>query len=185
MKKVKFYDTLVISNDLVKLCKATDIEEVVGNDGYILKLDDVDISQADNDDFVCAGDTLTEYDFEEGLYIEDDIGDIVITDDYQTKKYFKLDWGDCETYMELTTEHGINHSTYGFDVDDIHEIDEIYMSDGYDAQIYPKQEFACCYKVITSDGDTFFIKQTDPFFLDEFDYEYELITEDEFNEYDN
>ena len=102
----------------------------------------------------------------------------------EPRPFVKANWDNHNHYLQLSSEHGINTSKYSFE-----ESVEILEGVCYDSeycieQDYPKTPFQNFFKFVTNDGKEYYIKETHPFFIDEHDYVYELITKEEFDEYD-
>lgn len=135
-----------------------------------------------------AEDELWEDDFNE-LYYEADETDKgvemfeTLYDD-EPRPFVKARWDNHEHYLQLSSEHGINTSKYSFE-ESVEILEGVcYESEYCIEQDYPKTPFQNFFKFVTNDGKEYYIKETHPFFIDEHDYVYELITKEEFDEYD-
>lgn len=172
-------------NEMIFLFKDKEVSEIAYNDGsystlYILG--DLYVERAD--------DVVYKEDFDNNLYYEADETDkkenIVMLDslyDVELKPYVKADWSNHDHYLRLASEHGINVSVYDFK-DDVEILEgQCYMATGYISQNYPHTEHQDFFKFVANNGKEYYIKRTTPFFLDDFDYQYELITKELFEEY--
>ena len=134
-----------------------------------------------------AEDVLWEDDFDELYYEADETDkDVEMFEtlyDDEPKPFVKADWNNHDHYLQLTSEHGINTSEYSFD-ESVEIIEGVcYDSQYYIEQDYPGTPFQNFFKFVSNDGKEYYIKETHPFFIDEHDYIYELITKEEFEEY--
>ena len=59
------------------------------------------------------------------------------------------------------------------------------MASGCVSQDYPNEEHQNFFKFVADNGEIYYIKETHPFFIDDHDYIFEIITKEEFEEYDN
>ena len=134
-----------------------------------------------------AEDILWEDDFDELYYEADETDkDVEMFEtlyDDEPKPFVRADWNNHDHYLRLESEHGINTSEYSFD-----ESVEIIEGVCYDLPYYIEQDyqgtpFQNFFKFVSNDGKEYYIKETHPFFIDEHDYIYELITKEEFEEY--
>ena len=195
MEKWKHYNRLVINTEIANadgsekifLAHSKNIEEVVYNDGSYTELYEVD----DSGYMDRAADVVTENKFDD-LYEEydetcDKGKEIFMFENYHDDEpmpYVKAEWESFEHYLELSSEHGINTDTY--DVTDADIIEGVcYIASGCIDQDYPNQAYQSFFKFVAINGETYYIKETHPFFIDEHDYTFEFITKDEFEEYDN
>ena len=134
-----------------------------------------------------AEDVLWEDDFDELYYEADETDkDVEMFEtlyDDEPKPFVKADWNNHDHYLQLTSEHGTNTSEYSFD-ESVEIIEGVcYDSQYYIEQDYPDTPFQNFFKFVSNDGKKYYIKETHPFFIDEHDYIYELITKEEFEEY--
>lgn len=134
-----------------------------------------------------AEDVLWEEDFDELYYEADETDkDVEMFEtlyDDEPKPFVKADWNNHDHYLRLTSEHGINTSEYYFD-ESVEIIEGVcYDSQYYIEQDYPGTPFQNFFKFVSNDGKEYYIKETHPFFIDEHDYIYELITKEEFEKY--
>ena len=195
MNKWKYYNRLIINTGIecadgtekIFLAHSKNIEEVVYNDGSYTELYEVD----DSGYMVRASDVVTENMFDD-LYEEYDENcdkgrEVFMFENYHDDEpmpYVKAEWGHFEHNLELSSDHGINTDTY--DVTDADIIEGVcYMASGCINQDYPNEEHQNFFKFVAVNGETYYIKETHPFFIDEHDYIFEIITKDEFEEYDN
>ena len=172
-------------NEMIFLFKDKEVSEIAYNDGSystLYMLGDLYVERAD--------DVVYKEDFDNNLYYEADETDkkenIVMLDslyDVELKPYVKADWSNHDHYLRLASEHGINVSVYDFK-DDVEILEgQCYMATGYISQNYPHNERQDFFKFVANNGKEYYIKRTTPFFLDDFDYQYELITKELFEEY--
>lgn len=195
MKKWKYYNRLIINTGIecadgtekIFLAHSKNIEEVVYNDGIYTELYEVD----DSGYMDRAADVVTENKFDD-LYEEYDEScdkdkEVFMFENYHDDEpmpYVKADWDYYEHYLELESEHGINKDTYNItDADIIQGV--CYMASGCINQDYPNEEHQNFFKFVADNGETYYIKEIHPFFIDEYDYIFDIITKDEFEEYDN
>ena len=195
MEKWKHFNRLIINTEIetadgsekIFLAHSKNIEEVVYNDGSYAVLYEVDESGY----MVRAADVVTEDMFDD-LYVEydetcDEGREVFMFKNYHDDEpmpYVKAEWGPFDHYLELSSEHGINTNTYDITSADIIE-GVCYMASGYVTQDYPNEEHHNFFKFVACNGETYYIKETHPFYIDEQDYFFEIITKDEFEEYDN
>lgn len=187
MKEYKYANRLIIAEEGIFLAHKSEIGEVVYNDGSYTTLYELD----DKDVITRAGDTLTEADFEHGLYEEFDSScdgkkEKLFFENYyddDKKPYVKAGWEDYDHYLRLESEHGINTSYY--DVTEAEIIEgKCFMAESYIEQDYPNTCHQNFFKFVAEDGREFYVKKTHPFFTDDYDYCYEFIEEEEFKEYE-
>ena len=195
MEKWKHFNRLIINTEIenadgfekIFLAHSKNIEEVVYNDGSYAVLYEVDESGY----MVRAADVVTEDMFDD-LYVEydetcDEGREVFMFKNYHDDEpmpYVKAEWGAFDHYLELSSEHGINTNTYDITNADIIE-GVCYMASGCVTQDYPNEEHQNFFKFVACNGETYYIKETHPFYIDEQDYFFEIITKDEFEEYDN
>lgn len=195
MNKWKYYNRLIINTGIecadgsekIFLAHSKNIEEVVYNDGSYTELYEVD----DSGYMDRAGDVVTENKFDD-LYEEYDEScdkgkEIFMFENYHDDDpmpYVKAIWDNYEHNLVLESEHGINKEYY--DITDADIIEGVcYMASGCILQNYPSHEHQNFFKFVSNDGKEYYIKETHPFFIDEHDYVFEIITKEEFEEYDN
>lgn len=194
MRKIKYYNRLIIDknkevdgHDFIFLMHYLDIKEVVYNDGSFTTLYRLDESGY----MVRAEDKLYESDFGE-LYEKfdescDSKKEKFMFENYhddEPQPYVKADWNDYEHYLEMESEHGISRDYY--DITNAEIIEGVcYDASGCIPQEYPNTEHQNFFKFVSSDGKVYHIKETHPFFIDEHDYRYELISMADFDKFDN
>ena len=179
-------------DDTVLLCDRKNITEVVYNDSddiTLYCLNDFNVIER-------AQDTVTENQFSDLFYEAEDLENPNMEEaEYyesmyydEPRAYIKADWDNHEHYVRYTSEHGINHTNYDFSEED--EEDIIMSGVCYEAsdcipQEYPHTHQQRFFKFVTDEGYVYYIKEATPFFIDDYDYQYELITQEEFEQYDN
>ncbi len=195
MKKWQYYNRLVLNTgiesaddtELIFLAHTKNIEEVVYNDGSYTELYEVD----DSGYMDIAGDVVTKNMFDD-LYEEydetcDKGKEIFMFENYHDDDpmpYVKAIWDNYEHNLVLESEHGINTESY--DITDADIIEGVcYMASGCVTQDYPNEEHQNFFKFVANNGEIYYIKETHPFFIDDHDYIFEIITKEEFEEYDN
>ena len=107
--------------------------------------------------------------------------------DDEPRAYIKADWDYHEHYVRYTSEHGINHTNYDFREEYEEEIimsGVCYEASDCITQEYPHTHQQRFFKFVANSGYVYYIKETKPFYIDEYDYEYELITQEEFKQHD-
>ena len=196
MEKTKYYNRLILNtevfdseeNERISLFHANQLEEVAfNNEAY-------SYSQCfrlnDDGDMERAEDILHEDDFDE-LYYEADESDNkesieffeTLYDD-EPKGFVKACWNNHDHYLRLSSQHGINTSCYDFD-EGVEVISGVcYKADCCIEQDYPTTEHQNFFKFVADDGREFYIKKTSPFFSDEQDDYFEIITKEEFEEHE-
>ena len=195
MKKWQYYNRLVLNTgiesaddtELIFLAHTKNIEEVVYNDGSYTELYEVD----DSGYMDIAGDVVTKNMFDD-LYEEydetcDKGKEIFMFENYHDDDpmpYVKAIWDNYEHNLVLESEHGINTESYNITDADIIE-GVCYMASGCVTQDYPNEEHQNFFKFVANNGEIYYIKETHPFFIDDHDYIFEIITKEEFEEYDN
>lgn len=181
-----------IFDSTVLLCERKNLTKVVYNDSddiTLYCLNDCNIIER-------AQDTLTENQFSELFYEAEDLVNPNMEDaEYyesmyydEPRAYIKADWDNHEHYVRYTSEHGINRTNYDFSEEDEEEIimsGVCYEASNSIEQDYPNTQRQRFFKFVTDGGEVYYIKETTPFFLDIFDYIYELITQEEFEQHDN
>lgn len=190
MRKVNF-DRLVIDelNDLVRLVKSQEIEQIVENDGDYTNLYRLD----DDGIIVRAGDVLTRADFDDNLFEEyystcDSKKKVEHYYDYyndEPQPYVKANWDDYDKHLRFASQHGINTSYYWLGEDAQIIEGTCYEADDYIPQSYPTTEQQDAFKFVANDGEVYYIKRTSPFFSDQCDDFFELITQEEFESFEN
>ena len=179
-------------DDTVLLCDRKNITKVVYNDSddiTLYCLNDFNVIER-------AKDIVTENQFSELFYEAEDLvnPNMEEAEYYESmyydepRAYIKADWDNHEHYVRYTSEHGINHTNYDFSEED--EEDIIMSGVCYEAsdcipQEYPHTHQQRFFKFVTDEGYVYYIKEATPFFIDDYDYQYELITQEEFEQYDN
>ena len=178
-------------DDTVLLCDKKNLTKVVYNDSdniTLYYLNDFNVIER-------AQDTVTENQFSELFYEAEDLENPNMDEaEYyesmyhdEPRAYIKADWQNHEHYVRYTSEHGINHTNYDFSEEDEEEI--IMSGVCYEAsdcieQDYPHTHQQRFFKFVANSGYVYYIKETKPFYIDEYDYEYELITQEEFEQHD-
>lgn len=179
MKKIEYYNRLIINDDSVALAHDKDIQDV-------LTLDDgSDVYHLENGSLSIAYGDFTEAEFTD-MYAEDENGEYELEDDYgNVKKYNKVDFAECEQhYIRLSSQHGINTSEYDITDAEIIEV-EVFKAEHSIAQDYPRQPHTNFYKTVAQDGTAYYIVEKIPFFADEQDNSQTLISEEEFDKYED
>ena len=179
-------------DDTVLLCDRKNLTKVVYNDSddiTLYCLNDFNVIER-------AQDTVTENQFSELFYEAEDLVNPNMDDaEYyesmyydEPRAYIKADWDNHEHYVRYTSEHGINHTNYDFSEEDEEEIimsGVCYEASDWIEQDYPHTHQQRFFKFVTDEGEVYYIKEATPFFIDDSDYQYELITEEEFEQHDN
>lgn len=195
MEKWKHYNRLIINTEIedadvtekIFLANSKNIEEVVFNDRSYTELYEVD----DSGYMDRASDVVTENMFDDLYEQYDETCDkgkeVFMFENYHDDEpmpYVKAEWGDYDHYLELSSEHGINTDTYNITYADIIE-GVCYIASGCINQDYPNEEHQSFFKFIAKNGEIYYLKKTHPFFVDDHDYLFEIITKEEFDEYDD
>ena len=179
-------------DDTVLLCDRKNLTKVVYNDSddiTLYCLNDFNVIER-------AQDTVTENQFSELFYEAEDLvnPNMEEAEYYESmyndepRAYIKADWDNHEHYVRYTSEHGINHTNYDFSDEDEEEIimsGVCYEASDWIEQDYPHTHQQRFFKFVTDEGEVYYIKEATPFFIDDSDYQYELITEEEFEQHDN
>lgn len=137
-----------------------------------------------------AEDILYEDDFDELYYEADETDDEENIEFFETmydddpKGFVKACWDNHDHYLRLSSQHGINTSYYSFDTDAEVINGVCYEADYFIEQDYPNTCHQNFFKFVAEDGREFYIKKTSPFFADEHDDFFEIITKEEFEEYE-
>ena len=178
-------------DDTVLLCDRKNITKVVYNDSddiTLYFLNDFNVIER-------AKDIVTENQFSELFYEAEDLvnPNMEEAEYYESmyydepRAYIKADWDNHEHYVRYTSEHGINHTNYDFSEEDEEEIimsGVCYEASDWIEQDYPHTHQQRFFKFVTDEGEVYYIKEATPFFIDDSDYQYELITEEEFEQHD-
>ena len=179
-------------DDTVLLCDRKNLTKVVYNDS-----DDITLYCINDFNVIeRAQDTVTENQFSELFYDAEDLVNPNMDEaEYyesmyhdEPRAYIKADWDNHEHYVRYTSEHGINHTNYDFSEEDEEEIimsGVCYEASDWIEQDYPHTHQQRFFKFVTDEGEVYYIKEATPFFIDDSDYQYELITEEEFEQHDN
>ena len=195
MKKWKYFNRLILNTGIewedcsekMFLAHSKNIEEVVYNDGSYTELYEVDESG-----YMDRASYVVDEDMFDDLYVEydetcDKDKEVFMHENYHDDEpmpYVKAEWSAFDHHLELSSEHGINTDTY--DITDADIIEGVcYMASGCINQNYPDEEHQNFFKFVADSGEIYYIKETHPFFIDDHDYIFELITKEEFEEYDN
>ena len=193
MKKKEYYNRLIIKsgiydcedNERIFLCSDGSLRNIAYNDGSYAPCYHIEDGL-----MVKADDILYEQDFDALYYAADESDKPEDIEMYETpyddepQPFVKAGWHNHDHYLRLESEHGINTSYYDFD-SDVEIIEGVcYEAASCIPQDYPNTECQSFYKFVANDGREFYIRETSPFFADEQDYTFELITEDEFSEYE-
>ena len=179
-------------DDTVLLCDRKNLTKVVYNDSddiTLYCLNDFNVIER-------AKDIVTENQFSELFYEAEDLvnPNMEEAEYYESmyydepRAYIKADWDNHEHYVRYTSEHGINHTNYDFSEEDEEEIimsGVCYEASDWIEQDYPHTHQQRFFKFVTDEGEVYYIKEATPFFIDDSDYQYELITEEEFEQHDN
>ena len=200
MIKANHINTLIYANSIVNerydgtvllLCDKKNLTKVVYNDSddiTLYCLNDFNVIER-------AQDTVTENQFSELFYEAEDLvnPNMEEAEYYESMyhdepiAYIKADWDNHEHYVRYTSEHGINHTNYDFSEEDEEEIimnGVCYEASDCIPQEYPHTRQQRFFKFVANSGYVYYIKETKPFYIDEHDYEYELITQEEFKQHD-
>ena len=179
-------------DDTVLLCDRKNLTKVVYNDS-----DDITLYCINDFNVIeRAQDTVTENQFSELFYDAEDLVNPNMDEaEYyesmyhdEPRAYIKADWDNHEHYVRYTSEHGINHTNYDFSEEDEEDIimsGVCYEASDWIEQDYPHTHQQRFFKFVTDEGEVYYIKEATPFFIDDSDYQYELITEEEFEQHDN
>ena len=200
MIKSNSINTLIYANSIVNeryddtvllLCDKKNLTKVVYNDSddiTLYCLNDFNVIER-------AKDIVTENQFSELFYEAEDLvnPNMEEAEYYESmyydepRAYIKADWDNHEHYVRYTSEHGINHTNYDFSEEDEEEIimnGVCYEASDCIPQEYPHTRQQRFFKFVANSGYVYYIKETKPFYIDEHDYEYELITQEEFKQHD-
>ena len=178
-------------NDTVLLCDRNNLTKVVYNDSddiTLYFLNDCNIIER-------AQDTLTENQFSDLFYDAEDLvnPNMEEAEYYETmyhdepRAFIQADWDNHEHHIRYTSEHGINHTNYDFSEEDEEEIvmkGVCYEASDWIEQDYPRTHQQRFFKFVANIGEVYYVKEIKPFYIDEHDYEYELITQEEFEQHD-
>lgn len=196
MKQTKYYNRLIINtevfdsegNERIFLFHKNQLEEVAFNDESYSYAQCFRLN--DDGDMEIAEDVLYEDDFDE-LYYEADENDnkesikfFETFYDDEPKGFVKACWDNHEHYLRLSSQHGLGTSYYFFDTYDEVISGVCYEADYCIEQDYPNTEHQSFFKFVAEDGREFYIKRTSPFFADMQDDSFEIITKEEFEEYE-
>nr|DAO57384.1 MAG TPA: hypothetical protein [Caudoviricetes sp.] len=182
------YDTLVVTDDDMLLCKHSDIYDgVSGNDlcdWDILVMGDNGLLMLPNEQLIYSeayfGDMYERVkpgdEDEDTLYKDCDFDN----DEIAVRKLSEIPSDIKQLYVDI--DHGIN--TDEICVTDAEVIrGKVYEAPLHTPQEYPKQEYEDVFLFVDADGNKRYIKRTSPFFADEQRDVYEEITEQDFKEF--
>ena len=184
----KSFNTLVETDDILLLCKQSDIYDgVFGNDfcdwNILIKRDDgllmqpneqMNYSEAYFDDL-----------YERVEPGDEDSDTIYMDSDFDSEKIAVRKLSEVPSDIKqsfVDVEHGIN--TDEICVTDAHIIcGKVYEAPLHTPQDYPTQEYEDAFMFVDEEGNKRYIKRTSPFFADEQRDVFEDITEHEFKEF--
>lgn len=182
------YDTLVEADDVMLLCKHSDIYEgVSGNDlcdWDIFILGDNGLLMQPNEPLIFSeayfGDMYERVkpgdEDEDTVYKECDFDN----EEIAVRKLSEIPSDIKQSYVEV--EHGIS-TDYIFVTDANINRGKVYKAPLHTPQNYPTQECEYAFLFVDEDGNKRYIKRTSPFFADAQRDVYEEITEQEFKEF--
>ena len=184
----KSFNTLVETDDILLLCKQSDIYDgVFGNDfcdwNILIKRDDgllmqpneqMNYSEAYFDDL-----------YERVEPGDEDSDTIYMDSDFDSEKIAVRKLSEVPSAIKqsfVDVEHGLN--TDEICVTDAHIIcGKVYEAPLHTPQDYPTQEYEDAFMFVDEEGNKRYIKRTSPFFADEQRDVFEDITEHEFKEF--
>lgn len=189
MRKTKSFDCIVKFDDNIIFTRKQDIQEYAYvEDGFFQM-------KGEGDDTY-----MVFYRNNDDCYFEDDFNDLYCEscspyskgtfkcyndETGEEQLFMRAEWTDYDHSLRIVSQHGISESNYN--IDGYAEIlsGNCFVADNCVCQDYPNtchQEF---YKFIDENGKEYYFTEITPFFLDDHDYEQELITKDEFEKYDD
>lgn len=182
------YDTLVVTDDDMLLCKHSDIYDgVSGNDlcdWDILVMGDNGLLMLPNEQLIYSeayfGDMYERVkpgdEDEDTVYKDCDFDN----DKIAVRKLSEIPSDIKQSYVDI--DHGIN--TDEICVTDAEVIrGKVYEAPLHTPQEYPTQEYEDAFLLVSEDSNKRYIKRTSPFFADEQRDVYEEITEQDFKEF--
>lgn len=184
----KFFDTIVEIDDILLLCKQSDIYSgVFGNDlcdydilikgdnGLLMQPNEqVNYSEAYFDDLYERVQPGNED--EDTIYMDSDFD----FDKIAVRKLSEIPSDIKQSFVDV--EHGIN--TDEICVTDAYITSgEVYEAPLHTPQDYPTQEYEDAFMFVDEEGNKRYVKRTSPFFSDEQRDVFEDITEQEFKEF--
>lgn len=184
----KSFNTLVETDDILLLCKQSDIYEgIFGND-----LCDWNILIKGDDGLLMLPNEQRNYsetyfdDLYERVKPGDEDSDIIYMDcDFDFEKIAVRKLSEVPSDIKqsfVDVEHGINTDEICItDADIIHG--KAYKAPLYTPQEYPTQEYEDAFLLVDSEGNKRYIKRTSSFYSDEKRDVFEEITEKEFGEF--
>lgn len=184
----KFFDTLIVIDDNLLLCKQSDIYNgVFGND-----LCDYDILIKGDNGLLMQPNEQVNYNeaYFDDLYERVQPGDedkdtIYMDSDFDFDKIAVRKLSEIPSEIEqsfVDVEHGIN--TDEICVTDAEIIKgKVYEAPFHTPQEYPTQEYEDAFLFVDEEDNKRYVKRTSPFFADEQRYVFEDITEQEFKEF--
>lgn len=193
MRKTKHYNRLIINsevfdcegNERIFLFHSKQFKEIAFNDEY------AQCFRINEDGYMeIAEDVLYEDDFNELYYEADETDNKESIEFFETlyddepKGFVKACWDNHEHYLRLSSQHGLGTSYYFFDTYDEVISGVCYEADYCIEQDYPNTCHQSFFKFVAEDGREFYIKRTSPFFADMKDDCFEIITKEEFEEYE-
>lgn len=184
----KYFDTLIVIDDNLLLCKQSDIYNgVFGND-----LCDYDILIKGDNGLLMQPNEQVNYSeaYFDDLYERVQPGDedqdtIYMDSDFDFDKIAVRKLSEIPSEIEqsfVDVEHGVNTGEICVTGAEIIK-GKVYKSPLHTPQDYPQQEYEDAFLFVGEDGEERYIKRTSPFFADEQRDVFEDITEQEFKEF--
>ena len=195
MRDFKHYNRLILSDEInincrldniVYLAKSVDIKEAVYNDK-----ENCPLFEKDEYGFLDDADEIIYKEHFKNIFIKAPIDangdDIYMLQDYtyeDKEPYIHADWEDFNHFTLLESEHGIKKELY--DITECRIIEgKCFIASSYIKAEYPVRNEQTFFMFLSNKGKKYYIKETTPFFIDDSDVKYELISEEEFKKVDN
>lgn len=194
MQKIDFFDRLVINSRIqnedgsikIFLADAKNIVDVVINDGrcaYLYELDDNGIMSLASE--VISKNKFANV-FEEYDSVIHEGRETFLFYNYESdepKLYVKADWVDFPHHRQLISEHGVKQTAYY--ITDSEILSGVCFRSNYCVpRNYPYHEHKEFFKFVANNGKSYYVRMTFPFFPDDFDYSFDLIFKEDFDEFD-
>lgn len=195
MRDFKHYNRLILSfqnnincrlDNVVYLAKSVDIKEAVYNDA-----DGIHLFEKVKYGFLDDAEEIIYKEHFKNIFREAPVDasgdDIYMMYQYTyvgKKPYIRAYWEDFNHFTLLESEHGIKNELY--DITGCRIIEgKCYIASRYIKAIYPVRNEQTFFMFISNEGEKFYVKETRPFLINEYDVKYELISEEEFMKHED
>ena len=194
MQKIDFFNRLVINSQIqnedgsikIFLADSKNIVDVVNNDGLCAYLYELD----DNCLMSLASEVISKNEFANVFEEYDSVihegRETFLFYNYESdepKLYVKADWVDFPHHKQLISEHGVKQTAYY--ITDAEILSGVcFRANCCTTRNYPFHKHKEFFKFVANNGKSYYARMTFPFFPDDSDYSFELISKEDFDEFD-